>query len=273
MVLGGFAVLARTEGLQARYQFAQAQARYAAEAGLARAVAALHDPVPRRRWRVDGQPYHFRFGNASVSVRITAEDGKVDINTATPDILRRLFKALGVKDGKAKRLAAAIADWRDGDDMARPNGAEAGRYQQAGRDYGPRNGPFASIQELQQVRGMTPALYARLAPLVTLWSGRNIPDPAHAPAQVLAALPGMDADQARRYVEKRHHADPAHGLPTLPNGMPVTPGAGGITHSIVSTATLANGAKAVLHATIRHRANRPDGRPYAVLQWREGTAE
>src|SRR5699024_3833230 len=75
VVLGGFAVLARTEGLQARYQFAQAQARYAAEAGLARAVAALHDPVPQRRWRVDGQPYHFKFGNASVSVRITAEDG------------------------------------------------------------------------------------------------------------------------------------------------------------------------------------------------------
>ena len=36
IMLGGYAMLARTEGMQARYQFAQAQAHYAAEAGVMR---------------------------------------------------------------------------------------------------------------------------------------------------------------------------------------------------------------------------------------------
>lgn len=273
IVLGGFAVLARTEGMQARYQFAQVQARYAAEAGLARAVAALHDPDSDRRWRGDGQPYTFKFDGATVKVRITDEDGKVDLNTATPRILERLLRRLGVDEARAHGLAEAIADWRDNDTMTRPGGAEAERYHQAGYAYGPRNGPFASIQELQMVLGMTPPLYAKLKPLVTIWSGRNVPNPAHAPAAVLAALPGMNKDTAGSYVEKRRHADLADGLPTLPNGMAVAAGGGGITHSVVSAATLANGTRAVLHATIRQRGNRPDGAPYAVLQWREGTAE
>ncbi len=273
IVLGGVAVLARTEGLQARYQFAQVQARYDAEAGLARAVAALQDPDPRRRWLGDGRPYTFRFDGATVTVRITDEDGKIDLNTATPQVLEGLLHALGTESTQARDLAAAIADWRDGNDASRPGGAEAAGYRRAGRDYGPRNGPFASIQELQLVLGMTPELYAKLLPLVTIWSGRNVPDPAHAPAPVLAALPGMDTEEAGRYVRRRRHADPARGLPALPDGTVVTAGGGGVTHSIVSTATRPDGARAVLHATIRRHGNRPDGVPYAVLQWREGTAE
>src|SRR3546814_9686982 len=35
---------------------------------------------------------------------------------------------------------------------------------------------------------MTPDLYARLAPLVTVYSGLAVPDPARAPAQVRAAM-------------------------------------------------------------------------------------
>lgn len=273
IMLGGFAVLARTEGLQARYQFAQTQARYDAEAGLARAVAALHDPDPKRRWRGDGQPYTFKFEQATVTVRITDEDGKVDLNTATPRLLDRLLQVVGVDKPHAHALAQAIADWRDSDDAARPDGAEANRYRQANRAYTPRNGPFASIQELQLVWGMNTALYAKLAPLVTIWSGRNLPNPAHAPAPVLAAMPGMDKDAAGRYVKTRRQADLARGLPNLPNGMQVAAGGEDITHSIVSTAQLADGTRAVLHATIRQRGNRPDRAPYVVLQWREGTAE
>jgi general secretion pathway protein K len=272
IVLGGFAALARTEGLQAHYQAAQTRARYAAQAGLARAVAALHDPDLSQRWRGDGRPYTFTFSGATVTVKITDEDGKVDLNAATPKVLAGLLQAAGLTRSEAQDLAAAIADWRDSDHLARPGGAEAERYREAGRDYGPRNGPFASIEELQLVLGMNAALYAKLAPLVTIWSGRHLPNAAHAPAAVLAALPGMDMQAAHRYADRRQHADPADGLPRLPNGMQVAARGGGNAHSIVSTATLADGVKAVLHATIRRRGNRPDQAPYAVLQWQEGIA-
>ena len=41
ILLGGDAALARTEALQARFEFSQAQAHYAAEAGLMQAVLRL----------------------------------------------------------------------------------------------------------------------------------------------------------------------------------------------------------------------------------------
>ena len=61
IMLAAYAVTMRTEGLQARYQFDQARARYAAEAGIARAVYGLREPDPKRRWMGDGRPYTFRF--------------------------------------------------------------------------------------------------------------------------------------------------------------------------------------------------------------------
>jgi general secretion pathway protein K len=273
ILLGGYALVARTEGLQARYQFAQAQARYAAEAGLARAAYALRQSDPGQRWRSDGQPYTFHFDNATVRVRITAEDGKVDLNTATPQVLDGLFRSLGVDDERARALSSAIQDWRDADDASLPAGAEAAQYRSAGRDYGPRDGPFASVEEVQLVLGMDAALYAKAAPLLTVWSGRSMPNPAHAPAAVLAALPGMDRAAAGAFASARSRADPGQGLPALPNGMQVLAGGGGVTHSVRSEATLADGTHAVLRATIRWQAGRGGWQPYAVLRWEEGQLE
>ena len=47
ILLGGYAALSRTEAMQARYQFAQTQAHYAAEAGLNRAIYSLQAPDQR----------------------------------------------------------------------------------------------------------------------------------------------------------------------------------------------------------------------------------
>lgn len=273
IMLGGFAVLARTEGTQARYQFAQVRARYAAEAGVARAVAALGDPDLSQRWRSDGQSYRFTFNQADIRVRITSEDGKIDLNAAMPKVLEKLIESVGEKPDAAHALAAAIVDWRDTDDNTRPGGAEADRYESEGRDYGPRNGPFASIDELQLVLGMSAKLYRQLEPLLTIWSGRNMPDPAYAPARVLAALPGMSQKSASAYVRKRHQGELSGRMPDLPGGMQVFAGNPGTTHSIVSTATMADGTHAVIRATIRKRGNQPNGLPYVVLQWREGTTQ
>jgi general secretion pathway protein K len=270
IVLGGYALLARTEGLQARHLLAQTQARYAAEAGLARAEYALRDSDLHHRWVADGRSYDFAFNGARVRVQVTAEDGKVDLNTAAPGVLTGLFRAAGVDASRAASLAAAVKDWRDADDAARANGAEAAQYRSAGRDYGPRNGPFASIEELQQVLGMDAVLYARLAPSLTVWSGRSLPNPAHASSMALATLPGMDRRGSAAFVTARHRMDPAKGFAPLPNGMQVLAGAGGITHSIRSEAMLADGTRAVLHATLRWQGRRTGKTPYAVLRWEEG---
>ncbi|NII12066.1 general secretion pathway protein GspK [Oleiagrimonas sp. C23AA] len=273
ILIGGYALLARSEGMQSRYQFAHTQARYDAESGIARAVygLSLHDVA--RRWVPDGRAYDFRFNGARVSVTVTDEAGKVDLNSAAPPVLAGLFRSVGASRDKAKALADAIADWRDRDANTRVHGAEAPQYRAAGRDYGPRNGRFESIEELQQVLGMTPALYQAVAPCVTLWSGRNEPDPRFASAQVLAALPNMSTQQANDFVRQRQALNEATGgarLTVPGEASPLLMGGGhGIVQSIRSEAVLPDGTSAVVRAVVRLGLSRVD-KPYTVLRWLDG---
>lgn len=261
ILLGGYAVLARTEGLQARYQFAQAQAHYAAEAGLMRAIYGLHDPQTKRRWRADGRIYPFHFDNATVLVSAIDEGGKVDLNTASVQVLQRLFVAAGQSPEDAGKLAENVIEWRSPPGMGNDEASRRAIYAAAGRDYGPRSGAFASVEELQLVLGVTPELYRMLAPQLTIWSGRPIPDANTAPPLALASIPGLTDRQMEiiRAARLRNASDAALALDA------------GTTHSIRSEATLADGTRAILRATIRLQAG--GAQPYAVLRWQEGEAE
>ncbi len=261
ILLGGYAALARTEGLQARYQFAQAQAHYAAEAGLMRAVYGLRDPLPQQRWAADGRPYPFHYDNATVMVSAIDEGGKVDLNTATPQVLQGLFEAIGQNPDQAQALADNVINWRSPPGMTSDAASRAAAYASAGREYGPRNGPFASIEELQMVLGVTPTIYRMVAPEITIWSGKPSPDPNTAPPLALASIPGLTPEQLAiiRAARTRNVRDPTLALDA------------GTTHSIRSEATLADGTRAILRATIRLQAGQ--AQPYAVLRWQEGDAE
>lgn len=263
VVLGGYAVLARTQAVQTRYQFAQAQAHYAAEAGLMRAIQALQDGDPRQRWVGDGRAYPFAFDGARVTVRIVDEDGKVDLNAAAPEVLLGLFRAAGMAPAAATALTANVVAWRSF--LAQSGQAQHDRaaYAAAGRHYGPRHGPFATVEEFQQVLGVTPALYAKLAPVLTIWSGRAVPDPNTAPALALAAIPGLDPAQLAAVLATRQQNARAGG-PLI---------AGGITHSIRSQAELADGTRATVVATVRLRPGAMGAQPYTVLRWQEGDRE
>jgi general secretion pathway protein K len=261
IVLGGYAMLARNEGLQARYQFAQLRAHYAAEAGMTRAIYALLTPSPDRRWIPDGREYPFQFDDAKVGIRITDESGKVDINASSPDVLKALFRAAGMNDGPANELATRVVEWRSFGNPGDLNNNAA--YLAAGRDYGPRHGPFASLEELQMVLGMDPATYRKISTSITIWSGRNAPDPNYAPALAMQAIPGMTPDQANAAYAARQQAGTSQGLGASQ----------GVTHSIRSEATLPDGTRAILRATVRLQGARAGAQPYAVLRWQEGDGE
>src|SRR3546814_6072797 len=80
----------------------------------------------------------------------------LDLNTAPQELLARLMRVGGADEATADRVAAAITDWRDADDLRRPQGAEWQDYAAAGSRYRPRNGPFVALGELRAVAGMTP---------------------------------------------------------------------------------------------------------------------
>ncbi|TCV92013.1 general secretion pathway protein K [Luteibacter rhizovicinus] len=262
IMLGGFAMLARTEGLQARYQFAQTQAHYAAEAGIVRAVQALQDPDANARWIADGRSYTFSFDNATVHVSVSDEDGKVDLNAASDQVLVALFVAAGVEADRAKRLSAAVQDWRNPTEGSLPNGAKKPQYEAAGLDYGPRNGPFATVEEARMVLGMDPKTFATIAPAITIWSGRERPNTAHASPLALAAVPGLGPDQASAILAQRNDTTGS-----------ALAGGNGVTHTIRAEAILTDQTRSILTATIRLRGIRSGTQPYAVLRWREGDGE
>ena len=266
ILLGGYAVLAHTEGLQSSYQFEQARAHYAAEAGVMRAVYALQAPSINDRWIADGRVYPMLYDQAKVGVSITAEGGKVDLNAASPEVLSSLLRNAGADPVHASAITQAIVDWRSFPLSPQQVTQRNSVYAAAGRDYGPRNGPFASVEELQMVLGMTPELYAKVAPYVTIWSGRTSPDPNTAPLLALASVPGMDLQHAAAIIAARPAAAGASAAPGLVAN-------NGITHSIRSEAVLADGTRAILRVTVRLQGYRPGAQAFAVLRWQEGEGE
>ncbi len=108
-----------------------------------------------------------------------------------------LMRLSGVNDGEAAAIAAATADWIDSDSIPGPLGAEDEAYRSAATPYLTANQPMADVSELLAVRGVTPALFARLAPLLCALPSTDptrINVNALAPAQ--AALVAMlDPDQ------------------------------------------------------------------------------
>lgn len=273
LVIGGFALVAHVEHLQARNLFDTTRARYFAEAGLHRVVLEMRLPDPAVRWIADGRPYSFDLDEADIEVRITDESGKLDLNIADEMTLMTFLQGKGLEEEQAQTITHAIIDWRDPDETVLPFGAEDDAYRSAGYPYGAKDAYFDTVAELQQVMGMTYELFRELEPAVTVYAGRNQPNAAYASADALLALPGMTPELAEEFVAQRHTlplGDPATaGLLALPDGTPVMAGGGGFTYSVRSKATLPNGAYGLLEATIRIGGAAANGRPFVILRWRD----
>lgn len=168
---------------------AEALARVHADiAGGAAIDAAVWDIIKGRAQRGRGAA-SAATGNVTVSVDYENEMARIDINKADQPLLEGLFRAGGAPASEAVRLASAVIDWRDADDETTPGGAERLAY---GPDrVPPGNAPFTDASEVGLVLGVSPALAARIAPLVTVTSGTDKIDPDIASDAVMLALPGM----------------------------------------------------------------------------------
>ena len=266
-LVGAFALIARTEHLQGRVLVRGLVAENAARAGIEYAMTRVAATEPRLQWLPDGRTHRWLYGNARVEVKIVDENGKIDLNQADTALLTEFIHAFEPDQQKAAQLAAAILDWRDPDSLTQPaGGGEDADYASAGLPYGAKDGEFESVAELEQVIGFTPDLYAKMAPHLTVFSGRVRPDPAFASAQVLDAM-GMDGAAV---VALRQQWNPASGLPppTLPDGGSLVGGSSG-TYSIESRAQLADRREAVLRAVVRAGGSTP-GSAYTPLRWQAG---
>ena len=269
-VIGGsFAYGMRNEALAARNSLSLAQARALADGAIYRTVFELMRPrTLADLWSADGAIHAWDENGSRIAVRALDESGKIDLNTAQDGLIKSLLQTAAELDADtAGRLVDVIGDWKDIDDLRRPNGAEAPDYQAAGRNYKPANAPFEAVAELQRVLGMTPAVYGRIADSLTVHSRMAGINPAFASRTVLLAVPGATPEIVDTYIAQRRDALAAK----LP--VPVFPVAGIVAAAlnlwrIRAEVTTADGVTFVREAVIRPTLERR--RLLSILEWQEG---
>jgi general secretion pathway protein K len=248
----------------ARNGFEVASINAIAEAVISRAVLGLSDPRGDRLWRADGVAQNFEFDRNHIQVVIQDELGRIDLNHADAGLLAGLLGSAALAPEGVSSMVDKILDWRDPGPLKRLNGGKEQDYRVAGLSHGPRNGPFQSVEELALVMDMTAALFKRIEPALTVYSGRQFIDPQVAPREALLALPGMDAVKVDSVIAARMN-QPSGGAS---NGPPVAQSPislQGRAFTIRAQITRPTGV-VVREAAVRLTDN--PVQPYLVLNWK-----
>src|SRR5271157_103902 len=135
------------------------RAYYLARGGVQRAALEVLWSVSQTENRLippysTGVLYHFASGD--VRVELLPEASKLNVNRETPEVLDRLLVVLGVDPGRAVEIAMAIVDWRG---QTPGGGTLDGYYSQRTPSFLPPHASFQEIEELLQVKGVTPDIF------------------------------------------------------------------------------------------------------------------
>lgn len=225
--------------------------------------------------------FRFRMNNADVAVTFTSEAARIDLNKAPKDMLANLFEVLGAEQKAAAAIADRIDGWRTqsrthatGTGAANSNtdaDDEAALYLAAGLAYAPRRAPFAHVNELGLVLGISPALVERALPFVTVYSKSADIDALLAAPEVVAALPGMTPELLNDFLKQR---------PSLPRDQKAVAAAlapvkaatlpDARAFRVVMTMRFDNGRRTSTEAVISlSNAKERDKQPYSILSWQD----
>jgi len=193
LLIMSFASAARLR-LQTAYNISRAaQAGVLGDAAISMAILSLLSEQSRGASDVvhDGKPVFCVMRGVAVALAIEDESGKIDLNTATPEILKALFLGLGLQTSAAGALADAIVDFR-----APSSGglAAQGDESKTGRPFPAKHARFDTTLELDQVAGVDPALFSKINRLTTIYSLRPGINARAAPPALFAALAGFSPE-------------------------------------------------------------------------------
>ena len=218
-----FSASIRTEVNAAKNVVDQKQSYYLARAGLEYALYKIMESQmafaqgQQARETFESLPealtgsLSLQLANGSADVEIIDETGKMNVNMAPPHLIYNLLIMVGIEPLDADVITDSIEDWRDRDDLYRPNGAESDYYQSLENPYLPRNDHLEVAEELLLIRGVTPEIYYGqkgvtdsgervelygLQKYLTTFTGTVQINVNSAPIPVLAAIPGLDYDKA-----------------------------------------------------------------------------
>ena len=213
--------------------------------------------------------FRFKMDNAEVLVTFTSEAARVDLNKASKELLSNLFEVLGADTKAAAEIAGHIEGWRS---KAKPNAAndEEALYLSAGLPYSPRQAPFAHVDELSLVLGISPAMVERVLPFVTVYSKSADVDVLLAPPEVVAAVPGMTPEVLNDFLKQRAT------LPRDPKAIAAALGAAKAAatlpeakaYRVMTAIRFDNGRRSSTEAVISLGKDK-DKEPYNVLSWQD----
>jgi general secretion pathway protein K len=262
MLIAPVAFATRGELQIARNALAESRARLAAEAGTQLGLQRLlrrHDAGSI----FDGSPESWQQGSTRVTIAITDEAGKIDLNLAPLELLTGLLASVGVPREAAGLVACNILDRRgdNGLGCAELEAAHAGRR-------------FAVIEELAQVPGIDDRLYDRVADAVTVASGASAFDPMAASRTVLMAIPGATQGLVDSFLESRAmwRDIASAGAELIPAAVaPFVMMSPRRDYTIAATAVTADGAR--YRADLQVRLTGRPAQPYQVIAWRSPPAD
>jgi general secretion pathway protein K len=230
-------------------QLSVAQARGYAEAGINHALLMLLSDKGRDV-PVDGRIFGVAVDDTTVTLAVRSATGLVDLNAASPEILEAALQAAGVADAERSGIVDAVLDWRDGDDLRRLGGVEDDDYVAAGLPWTSRDGRFMAVDELRYLPGIGQDEFERLAPLVTVHSGRAGVDLELAPPILVEAMTGKRLEPASQDNAGSRGRGPQSG-----------------TFHIYATVEAASGAIAAIEAVVT--TSRSARNAMVVHEWRE----
>jgi general secretion pathway protein K len=248
--LGLIALLGTAVIVGARYRTRVASSNASLTAAAAAAESAINLAITLALSATPAQGVKFPLrcrlpGGERVTMTVEEETGKVDLNTATPAVLARLFTALSIDQSTGTRIVGRILAFRDpGIGQAKDPGVRStnNKSDDAGKVG------FATIMQLDQIDGISPHLFRTALRFVTVRSGRPEPDGAAA-SPALRELLNLE----------QQPAVPTRGSPTI----------GDVT--IRADVRAADGARFIREALVSLGSK--NDRPFLIREWRHGDVD
>jgi general secretion pathway protein K len=162
-----------------------------------------------------------------ITVRMTNERARIDLNLAPAKMIAGLLRANGVDDNEASSLAANVIEWRGGAKSQTPmQGGDGNAWDESHFDAvfktatnagstatnaGLKDAPVATAEikfffhpsQLLSVPGFSEALVKAILPSLTVANGTNQIDPFIAEAGVLNALPDSSENKVQSFLKAR----------------------------------------------------------------------
>jgi general secretion pathway protein K len=181
------------------------------DAGVEIAAARLIDEEESRRWVADGRAYAVAFAGAKLSIAIRDTGGRIDINKSDPELLMGLLRQFAGSEAKAGLLRDRILLAR-GEMPGKPAEKQVNANDGAVKKPSADAPAFVDVAQLRGLEGMTPKLYAAIAPFLTVYSGGGLINARAAPDEVLTSIPHLmrtDIEKLRSTPNALEQNDPA----------------------------------------------------------------